>query len=196
MIQIKKDHYIGEGLARTCYCIPDDNHLCVKIGKPDVEVSHLYKEINYYKKIKHNDISKFDYPFYAKYHGEVETNLGTGFVYDLIRDETTQNISLTLRQYLQMEDSPFPDSVFIKGLNRLRHQMIKHKVFVGDLKARNVCVKVLKNNTVELIVVDGLGHRDFFPLADWFHYFAKKKVSRRFLKAKFHSLSALKESFE
>ena len=64
------------------------------------------------------------------------------------------------------------------------------KIFVGDLRARNICCKILKNKDLQLIVIDGIGHRDFFPLADWFHYFAKKKVERRFLKGNLHSLEA------
>lgn len=193
MIHLNQDHYIAEGLARTCYQHPKDNNLCIKIGKPGVEVSHLYKEIKYFNKIRKKDISKYEYPFYAMYHGEIETNLGVGFVYDLIKDETTQNISLTLRHYLEMESSPFSDAYFVKELERLKQQMIIHKVHVGDLRARNICVKVLKNNSIQLIVIDGLGHRDFFPLGDWFHFFAKKKVERRFIKNKLHSLKAQRE---
>jgi len=190
MIEIKDEHYIAEGLARKCYYHPDDTNLCIKVGKPEIEVKHLYKEIHYFDKIKHKDITKYAYPFYANYLGEVTTNLGVGFVYDLIKDETTKNISLTLRHYLEMPDAPFSDGMFVKGLDLLKQQMITHKVFVGDLRARNICVKILKDNTFQLIIIDGIGHRDFFPLADWFHYFAKKKVERRFLKANLHSLTA------
>ena len=193
MIEIKDEHYISEGLARKVYYHPDNNDLCIKIGKPEIEVDHLYKEIKYYKKIRNKDTSKFDYPFYVAYHGEVETNLGTGFVYDLIKDETTGNVSLTLRHYLEMENSPYSDEVLIEGLNRLKSEMINHKIFVGDLRARNICCKILKNKHLQLIVIDGIGHRDFFPLADWFHFFAKKKVERRFLKGNLHSLKAQRD---
>jgi len=188
MIHLTEDHYIAEGLARICYQHPENLNLCIKIGKPNVEVAHLYKEIKYFHKIKRKDISKYEYPFYAMYHGEIDTNLGVGFVYDLIKDEPTGEISLTLRHYLEMENSPISDTVFVTELNRLKQQMITHKVHVGDLRARNICVKLFKDNSIQLIVIDGLGHRDFFPLADWFHYFTKKKVERRFVKNKLHSL--------
>ncbi|MFV9550532.1 YrbL family protein [Algibacter sp. PT7-4] len=192
MIIIKETDYIAEGLARKCYYHPNNANLCIKIGKPEVERKHLYKEINYYKKIKNKKISKFDYQFYAKYHGEIETNFGVGFVYDLIKDENTETISLTLRNYLMMKNAPFKDAVFKKAINRLKAQMIKHKVFVGDLRARNICCKVLKDNSIELVVVDGLGHRDFIPIADWFSVFARKKIERRFLKSSFCPLSKLR----
>ena len=189
MIEIKDEHYISEGLARTVYFHPENNDLCIKIGKPEIEEEHLYKEIKYYRKIKDKDQSTFEYPFYAKYHGEIETNLGIGFVYDLVKDEASQSISLTLRHYLEMEDSPISDDVFLEELERLKQQMISHKVFVAELRARNICCQRFKDKSVRLIVIDGIGHRDFFPLADYFSHFSKKKVERRFEKAHLNSLS-------
>ena len=190
MLTIKEEDYIAEGLARKCFYHPDNRDLCIKVGKPGIEEEHLYKEIKYYKKIRKKDTSKFGYPFYAQYYGEAPTNLGTGFIYDLVKDETTNNISLTLRHYLEMDNCPFTDAQIVDALHRLKNQMIAHRVFVGDLRARNLCCKVLTDGSMELVVIDGIGHRDFFPLADWFSYYAKKKVERRFVKANLHSLEA------
>ncbi|WP_411894639.1 YrbL family protein [Winogradskyella sp. A2] len=188
MLEIKDEDYISEGVARKVYYHPSDRNLCVKIGKPNIEVDHLYKEIKYFKKIRKKDTSKFEYPFIARFLGEVNTNLGTGFIYELVKDEPSGNISITLRDYLEMEDSPVSDEQIEYGLLRLKQEMIKHKIFVGDLRARNICVKILKDKSIELVVIDGIGHRDFFPFADWFHHFAVKKVERRFFKAKLNSL--------
>jgi len=190
MLEIREQDYISEGQARKVYQHPQENELCIKIGKPEIEENHLYKEIKYYKKIRHKNTGKFGYQFYSQFLGEIKTNLGTGFIYQLVKDETTNEISLTLRHYLEMDTSPVSDSAIQKGLLRLKEEMIKHKVFVGDLRARNICVKRLKNGGIELVVIDGLGHRDFFPFADWFTYFAKKKVNRRFYKANLNSLEA------
>ena len=193
MIELSEKHYISEGLARVCYRHPENSNYCIKIGKPEVEIEHLYKEINYFKKLKNKNRSKFDYQFYADYHGEIETNLGTGFIYDLIKDEITNEVSLTLRHYLEMQPSPISDEDLVLALGRLKNEMIRHKVFVGDLRARNLCCKKLKNNIIELIVIDGIGHRDFFPFADYSTYFARKKVERRFLKSNLHSLEAQRQ---
>ncbi len=188
MIILKDEHYIAEGLIRKCYYHPNDNNLCIKIGKKGVDNYVLYKEIKYFQRIRNKDISKFDYPFYSKYFGEIETDKGVGFVYELIKDEKNQKISLTLGNYLEMASSPISDTIFTEALNRLKEQMIKHKIFVSDLRARNLCCKILDNNSIELIIIDGLGHRDFFPFADYFSYFAKKKVERRFVKSSFVTL--------
>lgn len=189
LIELTDNLYMAEGLARTCYFHPERQDLCIKIGKPEVEDAHLYKEINYYKKLNQKDQSKYDYPFYAMYHGTIQTNLGEGFVYDLVRDETTNEVSKTLRHYMIKANQVFSDEVLDEALQRLKLQMIKHKVFASDFKPRNICCKCLKDGSIEMVIVDGIGHRDAFPIADWFDYFAKRKIERRFKKNAMESVS-------
>lgn len=190
MIQLTEEDYIAEGLERKCYFHPTDDSLCVKIGKEDVDPKRLDLEIDYFNKIKKKNAKNYSYPFYSDFHGKKTTNYGIGYIYDIVRDEQTKGLSLTLRDYLEMPSSPISDDLIIKALERLKNEMITHKIFVGDLRARNLCCKILKDNTIQLIVIDGIGHRDFFPFADYFSYFAKRKVERRFLKANLHSLEA------
>lgn len=189
MVVLSEKDYMAEGLARKCYFHPENDKLCIKIGKPDVEQSHLYKEINYYKKLNKRDSSKYENEFYARYHGTVETNLGEGFVYDLVRDEITNEVSKTLRHYMIKKNKLFSDEVLDEALQRLKSQMIIHKVFASDLKPRNICCKILKDNSVVFVIVDGIGHRDVFPLADWFSFFSKLKIKRRFKKNSLESIS-------
>lgn len=190
MIQLSKENYIAEGLERKCYYHPTEVNLCVKIGKAGVDPKRLDLEIDYFNKINKRDSKKYSYPFYSDFYGKETTNYGIGYIYDIVRDEKSNNLSLTLRDYLEMPDSPIKDEVIVTALECLKTQMIKHKVFVGDLRARNLCCKILKDNSIQLIVIDGIGHRDFFPFADYFRYFAKRKVERRFIKANLHSLVA------
>jgi len=187
MIEIRNRDYIGEGEIRTCYLHPENLDLCIKIPKKHIEREYTVKEIVYMLKLGKRDKSKFKYPFYSNYHGEVKTNLGKGQVFDLVRDETTGEISKTLEYYL-LNESNLKDAVLEDALLLLKQQMIDNKVFTRDLRARNLCCKLLKNNSVRLVVVDGIGHRDFIPLADWFHYFSKKKVQRSFKRWRFMSV--------
>jgi hypothetical protein len=72
--------------------------------------------------------------------------------------------------------------------------MIKHKIFTRDLRSRNICCRIInEKNDIELVIVDGIGHRDFFPLADWFDFFSRKKVERTFDKWKFNCLNDQRE---
>ena len=180
-VSLKTQHHFADGGRANCYYHPDDDDLCIKIKKPIENDERMLQEVKYMMKLKTKD-RDYDYPFYATYHGVIETNFGVGHVYDLIRDETTQNRSLTLSHYREMTKAPLSD-VTIKGaLMRLKKQMIAHKVFANDLHAKNICCRILADGGMECVVVDGLGHRDFFPVVDYFHFFAKKKMERRFLR--------------
>ncbi|WP_299112940.1 YrbL family protein [uncultured Winogradskyella sp.] len=187
MIQLNDEFYIGEGEIRFCYEHPHNKQLCIKIPRPETTREYTNKELLYFKKLSKRNKSKYSYPFYSDFHHEEATNLGLGQIFDLVRDETTGEISKTLEYYLT-ENNIIEDKRLKQALDVLKQQMAKHKVFTRDLRARNICCKLNKDDSIELIIIDGIGHRDFFPFADWFHYFSKKKVDRTFTKWHFDSL--------
>ena len=184
MLILKEENLLAEGAIQKCYFHPNDERLCIKIDKNlgDIRLVH---EINYSKKISKKNFNTFDYPFFAKHHKEIETNLGNGHVYDLVRDETTGNVSKTMSHYLLNKEENITDESLKNAFDRLIKMMIKHKVIANDLQSHNICCKILKNNTIEMVLIDGLGHRDFLPLVDWFSYFAQKKIERRLVKHHF-----------
>lgn len=188
MIQLEDKHYIGEGEIRFCYEHPNDKSLCVKIPRPETTRAYTNKELLYFKKLSRRNKAKYQYLFYSDFYREEETNLGLGQVFDLVRDESTGNISKTLEYYLT-KCTEIADQDLEKALAVLKQQMTKHKVFTRDLRARNICCKLKNDNSVELIIIDGIGHRDFFPFADWFHYFSKKKIDRTFTRWHFDNLT-------
>lgn len=190
MIEIKDQHFIAEGVYQKCYLHPENNSLCIKISKQELSTSRLLYEINYFKKISKKNWKKFEYPFFTKYHGEVETNLGTGFVYDFITDETTGEISKTMEDYLLHPDPNISDDMLRKAFDRLIKLMVKHRVIANDIRSKNICCKVLKDGSIQMIIIDGVGHRDFIPIVEWSSFFAKKKIYRRLVKHELHDLEA------
>ncbi|MDG1778583.1 MAG: YrbL family protein [Flavobacteriaceae bacterium] len=187
MIYLEKNHFIGEGEIRFCYEHPLNDQFCVKIPRVETTRDYTEKELKYFKKLSKRSKVNFQFPFYADFRQEIDTNLGLGQVFDLVRDETTNEISKTLEYYLT-KDNSIDDNKLEDALKILKKQMIKHKVFTRDLRARNICCRIKNDGTVELVIVDGIGHRDFFPFADWFYYFSKKKVNRTFKKWHFDSI--------
>jgi len=186
---LSKDHYIGEGEIRFCYYHPDDMNLCVKIPRENTTRNYTLKEIKYFKKLSKRNKQKYGYKFFSDFQGEVLTNLGLGQKFDLIRDYSSNEVSKTLEHYL-LHSSKISDNKIESAIMTLKQMMIKHRVFTRDLRSRNICCRLVNsNNDIELIIIDGIGHRDFFPLADWFYFFSKKKVERIFERWKFNSLS-------
>ncbi|GAA3658182.1 YrbL family protein [Flavivirga jejuensis] len=188
MIKILDEHFIAEGTYQKCYRHPSNQNLCIKISKQNIEISRLAYEIKYCEKISKKKIKKKDYQFFSIFHGTVETNLGKGYVFDLIKDETNQEISKTLEYYLLNPNPAISDQTLKIAFERLIQLMAKYKIIANDIRAKNICCKILKNKTIELIHIDGLGHRDFIPLVNWFSYFAKKKIERRLLRFDLYDL--------
>jgi len=185
MIKIEEKFYIGQGSFQKCYVHPDNNNLCLKLRKnKHPNKFRIDQEIKYYKKIQKNTVL----PFLAKYYGEETTNLGPASIHDLIKDETTNSVSLTIYDYLQMEKSPFSDELFVSEIKKLKNKLIKHKVMVRDLTGKNICCKILTDKSIELIIIDGVGHRDFIPLVEWIPFFTKRKINRTYMKKKLYSM--------
>jgi len=193
MINLSKKHYISQGKLQECYLHPENEKLCIKIRK---DVSHedvrVEREIKYYKMIQKK--KDFSINFFAKYHGQINTNLGTGNLFDLIRDETTNAVSSTLYDYLKIESSQ--DDQIFKEILRIKEEMIKHKIIVRDMKAKNICCKIRRDNSLELIVIDGIGHRNFIPFVNWFKFAAKRKVNNIFTRRKLNSMEEQRNNLE
>lgn len=185
MITLNESLYIAEGLIRKCYKHPTDENLCIKVCKLEDRAQNRFKkEIIYLTKIQKKQKNNIPY---SRYLGTVETNLGTGHLYDLICDEATNELSKTLEFYLKNDNDELFQKKLEKAVFKLKDDMIHHKVFSNDLFSRNICCKIHKDDSIELIIVDGMGHRDFIPLADHITHFAKKKVNRWFEKSDFYT---------
>lgn len=187
MIKLNDAHYIGEGEIRFCYEHPQDKNLCIKIPRSETTRAYTNKELLYFKKLSKRNKAKYHYVFYSDFYNEAETNLGLGQIFDLVRDETNGEISKTLEFYLANSNG-ISDDKLNKALELLKQQMIKYRIFTRDLRARNVCCKLCKDNSVKLIIIDGIGHRDFFPFADYITYFSRKKIERTFEKWYFNTV--------
>ena len=89
MIELPKDHsdplVVGVGRHRVCYIHPEDPRKCIKvIYNPDPHAfQEIKREVAYYRRLE-----KYlkDWSGLPKFYGEVQTNLGRGFVYDRVID--------------------------------------------------------------------------------------------------------------
>jgi len=186
MINLSKENYINQGTFQKCYTHPENENLCIKIKiNENHEDPRVDREIKYYKKIQKKKIRG---SFLARYHGTIDTNYGLGYVYDLVKDETTNKISSTVAEYLNMPNSPISHDDLEFKFNEIKNKLIKYKIVIRDLTGKNVCCKIRKDNSIELVIIDGVGHRDFIPLVDWFQCFTKRKVNKIFLTKKLFSM--------
>ena len=89
MFQLSSNHsdesVIGVGAHRDCYIHPEDPAKCIKViyNSSGTALKEIKRELSYYRFLNSylNDWSGI-----TRYYGTVETNLGTGYVYDRIVD--------------------------------------------------------------------------------------------------------------
>lgn len=191
MLFIDENQYISEGKTRKCYLHPNDKNLCIKIMKPlHTGVKFLNKEIKYYNKIQKRN-KKYSLSFFAKYHGKIETNLGVGYLYDLIRDKNGK-VSLPIKYYIETRSiNKFPNNHAEAALKDIMQKMVKHKVFGYDVYHNNLLCRLKGKNKIELVLIDGLGItsqstsvrtiKSYFSfLVNYSDYLARKRVNAVF----------------
>ncbi len=92
----------------------------------------------------------------AKYFGNIQTNMGNGETFELIRDYDG-NISKSVSYYLKLNTSDTNKEI-IKLLEDLRQFIIKEQVLFGEIRLSNILVKKYNETTSKLIIIDGLGN--------------------------------------
>jgi hypothetical protein len=162
MIELLPIHLLGKGRTRFCYFHPPDSGKCIKIDKRESGGSTA-KEARYYEKLAR---IRPDLPYVhiPKFHGHVETNLGRGGVFDLIRDETTGEVSKSFGYYIATGEVKEDHPLWIQAHQDYLKVLYHEAVVIRDFNPGNLCARQLKGGGYQLVTIDGIGHSDFFPL--------------------------------
>lgn len=181
MIDLTGALLIGKGLHRECYRHPENPALCIKVvynGNQD----ETRREQGYYRLLKKRRI---DWRLLPRYHGTVETNRGTGAVFDLIQD-FDGNSAKSLEFYLESEErTEKHQSILAQALAELRYYLLEQCIVTMTLKPKNIVYRRLSNRSGELVIVDNIGNSDFIPISSYVPAFARRKIQRKW--ARFES---------
>ncbi len=182
---------IGAGKERVCYLHPDDPGKVVKIQKGGVE-KQTRRELIFYRWLQRRNMNNFRH--LPRFYGQVETNLGRGFVVDLVSDYDG-TVSRSLYWHF---DRGYPISEFIPYLEELRQYLVENLiVFSVDMSRFNVLYKRVSNREARLVVIDGLGNHSTINWLDEIPCFARRKIERRwerfFSKLQYNSETLMKQ---
>jgi hypothetical protein len=175
MLHIKSLSPFGKGLHRECYVHPEDDKKCIKvIVHGDTKESQ--REKSYYAFLSKRNIS---WEMLPKFYGEVKTDKGNGFIFDLIRDFNGR-ISKTLTHYLSISDNqpPLLENI-LKALKALKLYLLKERIIVMTLKTDNIVFQKTNQTQGKLIIIDNIGNSEFFPISDYINFVANKKINRK-----------------
>ena len=194
MIELHPSHLIGKGRTRSCYRHPDDPQKCIKIDRR-THGGPTEKEAAYYGKLARIRPG-LSYTHIPRFHGMVVTTLGRGGVFDLIRDETSGEISKTFLDCIASGEVTVNDPRWLEAYRVYMKTLYDEAIIIRDFNPGNLCVRRMRDGGYRLVTIDGIGHRDFLPLCDYCLWFARRKLRRQVNWKNFGSLAEILQRFE
>jgi serine/threonine protein kinase len=155
IIQLSDQLIIGKGRDRICYEHPLIKTQCIKISI-DTHKQSL-REVRYLAFLKRK---KTDLTYISNFCGKVKTNLGDGYCFELIRDNSGQ-VAPTLREALEGRITTL--SNVHTELEKLKKYLIDNSICVRDISPSNIIYHRISNE-IKLIVIDGVSNSNFNPL--------------------------------
>ena len=176
IIQLDDSLLYGQGSHKKCFLHPHNKNLCIKIAYNEGGQKDLIREINYIDVLKRRHK---DYSILPKYFGKVNTNLGTGYVFEIIRDynngrtQTLEDFITDLNLFSQNY------SLIVRLLKELKEKLYKNEIITMVLFPENILFQKTDENTYSVRIVNDMGSAVLIPLEYHFKYFAHTKILRR-----------------
>ncbi len=180
MINLDESLYIAKGAERECYLHPNDFTKVIKVEyNNSIDRNQNNLDLYYYNYLEKKNTS---YSNIVKCYGEVETNIGSGVVFDAVKNDDgtfSQSFEDVIAQKTLSKEEES------KLLLELQYYLSENNIVFGDVVLSNIlCQKISKNN-YKLIIIDGLGGRRFgFKL--WMHMhsklFTRLRIQKQFKK--------------
>jgi hypothetical protein len=175
MLEIDPCALIGKGLHRECFVHPDNPDWCIKIVVAG-NSNENHREAKYYGLLARRGIS---WEMLTRFHGLVETNLGEGAVFDLVRDYDG-GVAKTLTHYLSSEELTTLNSKPLgNALTDLRLYLLQNRVVTMTLKTKNILFQKTAESDGKLVIVDNVGNSDFIPISNYNAWLARLKIERK-----------------
>ena len=138
MLNLTEDLFYGKGTHKKCYLHPSDSSKCIKMAYTEPGERDLKRELTYLKVLKRQGK---DYSVLPNYYGSVSTNLGTGHVYELIKDFDGSQCK-TLEDYCENEQLLLQEfDMLVEKVNNLRDNLLKNSIITMGLFPENIIVQ-------------------------------------------------------
>ncbi len=175
MLTINATDMIGKGLHRECYSHPQDQNLCIKIAVNE-NVKETRREQKYYRLLKKRQIC---WDMLPKYYGNMDTNLGSGAVFEMIRNHDG-SVSKTLEFYLKsIQQTERCYSGLASAFFALKKYLLNEQIITMTIKPKNVLYQEINDDAGKLIIVDNIGNSDYIPIANYSKTLGDRKIKRK-----------------
>jgi len=175
MITLDRTEKFGKGLHREVFVHPDNADLCIKVVTNGNQ-QETKREQGYYKQLQKRNIA---WDLLPKFHGNIETSLGPGAVFDILRDPNGK-ICKTLEYYLADKEFIANNQQQLQtALVELREYLLKYHIMSMAMKPKNMLYQLSETGAGKLFIIDNIGNSDFIPICNYVHFFADQKIVRR-----------------
>ena len=135
----------------------------------------LKREINYIQVLRRRNK---DYSILPQYYGKAETNLGTGYVFEIIRDYDG-NKCKTLEDFIT-SNKLFSENfnLIVTLLKKLKSELYNNEIITMVLFPENIIFQQTAENIYKVRIINDMGSSVLIPLEYYFTHFARKKIWR------------------
>jgi len=172
---LKEDDFVGKGSERVCYIHPDDKNKAIKVSYEQNQgrSKQTDLEIKTYNELLKKE--KMSWKHLPRYYGKVQTNMGDGFVVELIRDFDNE-VSKSFAYYLNKNGV----EIYANELADYKEYFLKYGViFNFGMMPKNILLRKTSEITAELVLIDGLGDVSHFTILNGFKWFSSRRINRR-----------------
>lgn len=181
LLFIDEKKILGMGNERVCFIHPNDETKCIKVNQPGIVHRSQNKiEEYYFSKLKQRNVH-FDH--LAEYYGKIETDWGTGLVFERILDDDG---SPSVRFSYAIEHNLIDPKQVETLLRQLKNYLITNAIYIGDCNKDQLLLQKTGNG-MKLKVIDGVGTRNFdlkLKLINKFQCYARYKMSAKWPRLK------------
>ena len=169
MVQLEEGDLLAKGRTRACYRHPESPDKCIKIFHKKVrEKKNHKKEIRETRRLLKKDLRSLVIP---RFHGNVETNRGTGFVFDLVQRKTGS--APTLRDWIKEHREDVP-----RMKEQLYAILLESTAVFSDPHSDNLLV-LEDGEEMKFAMIDGLGEKSFLKMRSSIPPLGRKRFKRQ-----------------
>ena len=173
-IELNNELLIGKGTRRACYQHPNNPSLCVKIstGTPN-SIKQQERESHYYRAMEKRGV---DFRHIASYEGSIATNLGTGYLYECIKDHDysySKSLNLYLKKHTDQQEE------LMQQFSNLEEYLLDYGIIFYDLNGDNIICQKDAQGGLRLVMIDGIGEVISLTFLNIFKFHRDKTIKRR-----------------
>ena len=188
---LNKSLFIGHGTNMAVYINPMNPSQCIKITIR--ENRDYYLEMDYRKSRQRRKLPQSS--LMVRYYGEVETNLGTGYVYERVADYDGST-SMMIYELVQLEMQAREKGCSLKEiagtekelpcvkdvLLEMHKKILQERVIIHDHDCHNYMIQFSSPTSWRIRIIDGFGYRVLIPLVYYIDSLSLRQIRHFWLR--------------